>query len=375
MFFSRRTNEEKAGQLQKEGLLLINEGKFERGIEKMAKALNFAPDDPLLNNNLGGLLFGSAFQAFKAGDRDNARVRFSEAAFLLEKASELLPPDKTIMRSNCFNLLGQIQFHAFDRVKAEEWYKKALATYADHPEVPVAFAHLEATRPIIWDTSIPVAERAAMLPAGECLIFPLPPDWTLAFDLVQDGLNQVEWTPKGETVADWSELLTASMEVTPDVGPMQWATILHESFSQRFQQVEVVEPVSRPLNGYDAVTVGFSFSDPFPDYAKQTKHIETKAHQFCLYKLIRGRDFFYQVQWEWRSDQIDEHPLRSDGALAHWQALLENIEICDTRVPGHERSRYMIDDDAAAELGPGMRVCVLPPIEERLASKIAKPLA
>lgn len=367
MLFGRGTSGDKANKIERDGLQLIEKGDYERGLKKMFHALKLDPNNPIRYMNIGSIFFNIGNTSYNAGDRDSARKTLSEAMSFFVKATELFSPDQSTPRTHCFYLLGQINYYSFDRLKAEEWYRKAVAVDANHQHAASVLAHLEATRPLIWDSSIPIAERASMLPVGECLIFAVPPEWILGFDAVLDDENKMNWTPKGQSVADWTDLLTVTMNVQPDAAPMQYAKTMHDSFSKKFQRVEVVDPVSHTLNGYDEVTIGFAYSDPKPHYAEQSKHIETKTHQFVLYKLIRGRDFFYLVIREWRGDQIDgEHPLRSESTRASWQALLDSVEICDTRVPGYERCRYMIDDSAAVKLGPGARICVLPPIGARL---------
>ena len=367
MLFGRGTSEDKADKVTAEAIQFREKGDYVRAAKKMFRAQELDPNNPIRYMNIGSLSFEIGNVLYDAGDRDGARENLSRAASVLKKAIDLFSSEHNNLRTHCFYLLGQLNYHAFDRLEAEEWYRKAVAADANHQSAASYLAHLEATRPLILDSSIPIAERASMLPAGECLIFAVPPDWILGYDFVQDDENRIEWTPKGQSVVDWIDLLTVDMRVHPDAAPMQYAKELHDSFSKNFQTVEVVDPVSHTLNGYDEVTIGFAYSDPKPHHAEQSKHIETKTHQFVLYKLIRGRDFFFLVYREWRGDQIDgEHPLCSENTRANWQALLDSVEICDTRVPGYERCRYMIDDSAAAKLGPGARVCVLPPIGARL---------
>ncbi len=370
MLFGRKPqSKEDLDRLENEGIELVRAGDYDRGFTKLKEALDLDPENPRRNNNFGGILFEVGVPIFTAGAKQEGLKILQTAEIYIKKAADLCQQDDRDLRSNCYYGLGEISDHAYgDRLKAAEWYQKALD--AGHERANKALQRLEAASAILCDPAAPIANRAQELPKGECLILAMPGGWTLASDQAQDNAAVLDWLPEGQSLADWTETISVRTEVLPDATPLQYVQLVQSTFAKNWKNVETVGPESETINGYDAAMIGLDYRNPKRHYRRETQHIQTKAIQFSLYRVIRGKDYFYTILREWRGDQLGPaHPLHAESTWASWRAFVDSAEVCDTRAPGFEtRCRHMTAQSPAAALGEGANVVILPPLEVRLGA-------
>ena len=124
--------QKKSDELENQGLQLISDGKMEEGLSLMRQAIE---TDPQASRylNYASILSGNGVQAFKSGDKDKARIIFTEVEQKLLKSIELFNPQEATFISQAWYLLGEIYFNAYnDPQKAKEFYDKAISYY-EHP--------------------------------------------------------------------------------------------------------------------------------------------------------------------------------------------------------------------------------------------------
>ncbi len=124
---------EEANKIGNDGLLNIKNGKMDEGLALIKKATQIAPDDANWHMNYGSMLFSKGQQVFQAGNKQEGSAIFKEVEKELLLAIKLFKESNSIEISQCYFLLGDVYYYAFeDPVKAKSFYQKSLKYYPQH---------------------------------------------------------------------------------------------------------------------------------------------------------------------------------------------------------------------------------------------------
>lgn len=135
----------------------------------------------------------------------------------------------------------------------------------------------------------------------------------------RDGVTLIEWVPAGETVQNWSEMVTVLVfRKRPDLDPEGFLRLLQDKWLADCRG-GARSPVTRSnLNGYVSATM-LTRCPLFPSTGKP---------ETTIYRAIKGKDAFYMVQ----------RALRAAGSPAEVERLrayMADVSACDTRSREH----------------------------------------
>jgi hypothetical protein len=160
--------------------------------------------------------------------------------------------------------------------------------------------------------------------------FTLPPPFKLAFERTTGNIYVREHVPEGETVDEWSRMITLSgvqgMAYSPAATPQAYLQALARGFQRHCPDTYVAldlgpQPLAREPSFATVVSCGRVTSGG-------------KAHsETSVMVAIRGSDDFYALQWTEHGPD-SSHPLALDGRS--WSARLAQlgpVQLCPI-VPG-----------------------------------------
>jgi tetratricopeptide (TPR) repeat protein len=172
--------------------MLIKEGKLDEGLDLMKQAIKITPEDPGLHMNYGSMLFTKGQNVFESGNSQEGKAIFKEVEQELSLAIQLFKESDNILKSQCSFLLGDL-------------YKKALEYYPEHGGAIDALKK--------FDGSGYAQDRANKLqPHFDNR------KWVLGYQGSIDTASLMEYVIEGETVENWSELVTVASQkqTTPE---------------------------------------------------------------------------------------------------------------------------------------------------------------
>ncbi|MEJ6389659.1 hypothetical protein [Gymnodinialimonas ulvae] len=155
------------------------------------------------------------------------------------------------------------------------------------------------------------------LAQAEQLLAPIPPGFTLGHEADQGNNASAlqEWVPRGESVTDWSQMLTIRIfrqhdGADPAAFHGQMAAAMTESC---------------PGGEQFSVTEGVELGTPFHlMIATCPNSPVTGGPENFLSKAMGGQDALYIVQGAWRG------PL-SEAEVTQWTRYLSGVTVCDSR--------------------------------------------
>jgi hypothetical protein len=157
---------------------------------------------------------------------------------------------------------------------------------------------------------------------GENLLIRIPADYELGFEQTTE-LGQInEFVPRGETVEEWSEMITVQLFPTHNDNERFFAVF--EALAAQACSSESTHVVATTKeNGYRVKV--FQLFCP--------TNLQTEMGEVTFVKTIEGRDKFYVVQKAWRTERFDpgEVPLTSEE-IVEWVGYLRSVSVCDTRM-------------------------------------------
>lgn len=165
-------------------------------------------------------------------------------------------------------------------------------------------------------------------PPGEQLLVSLPPrDWVVGYTAGDGRQTITEYVPRGQTVEDWSEMLTVQTfrgDPTPALAFLERT----KAVADRERPCDVTDfsiMGSRKVNGYDG-----SRAQMFCTRGKRNGKGE-----ITLFQALRGRDSLYVVQ---RAKRTRPYTTRAvpwtREEIQAWNAHLNSVLVCDLRDPG-----------------------------------------
>jgi hypothetical protein len=170
--------------------------------------------------------------------------------------------------------------------------------------------------------SPPTGASAAATDGGlqdENVLLPQPEGFKVGFHNRQTQMETTEYLPAGETVDDWSRMITEQIffrrrNVDPDDLPnfmvKSWSGACPGGVGERTGRTNE--------NGYPVAT--WRFRCPM--------NTQTHKPETMWMKVISGADALYSVQYAYRRAP-------SDDLARPAMAYLQGVKVCDTRTPEH----------------------------------------
>ena len=161
----------------------------------------------------------------------------------------------------------------------------------------------------------PVA--TSQFPPGENFFLPSPAGYKIGHQQRQDKTQIIEQIPSNETIENWSEILTAliyfgGVGATPE---------------QHYERIKT--SALSDCNGAEVVLIAKGETNGYP-YALWRMHCPltrmTGKPEYSWVKAIGGKDSFYMVTIAFK-----RKPSLEEGAK--WKDYLQELTVCDTRIP------------------------------------------
>ena len=147
----------------------------------------------------------------------------------------------------------------------------------------------------------------------------LPPGFEEGFKDGDESFFIQEWVPKGETVNDWSEMLTLTIQDTPNVDPVEFFNRMADGWEE-----------SCPEYGGMLLHEGLENNYPVAVwFLKCPTNPMTNKPEFTYVKGIAGNEHFYTVQLAYalRSEEI------TDSTMNYSMGFLKRVTVCDDSRP------------------------------------------
>jgi hypothetical protein len=151
---------------------------------------------------------------------------------------------------------------------------------------------------------------------NENLLTPTAPGYHVGFQNKKDSGQITEWVPEGQTVDNWTEILTVqifnNMKMTPD----SFMHAMEKQWDGGCPGAGNAEPIaSGDENGY-----------PYQVWLLNCpKNPLTGKPEITWFKALQGKDSFYLVQKAFKFAPSKEQ-------IARWIGYLEAVRVCDSRL-------------------------------------------
>jgi hypothetical protein len=150
---------------------------------------------------------------------------------------------------------------------------------------------------------------------GENLLVSMPAGFKSDYQSTRDGMSIQEWVPEGETVQNWSEMVTVQVfQNRRDLDPRAMLDSIQRGWLKACTGSAAAPIVTGKTNGYDTATM----------VLRCPLNGETGKPETTAFRAIRGRDSFYMIQRAVRS-------VPDAGRLERMEAYLGGVGVCDTR--------------------------------------------
>ena len=164
--------------------------------------------------------------------------------------------------------------------------------------------------------SLAVAATSHAQLKNENLLVTMPDGFKVGHSASRNGMDMQEWVPSGETVQNWTEMVTAQVfRNRPDIDPGRYQAEMSKLWAKACPGAVVGQVVTGTTNGYASA----SLSLRCPLLAS------TGKPEVAVIKAIKGRDSFYVVQRAVRSEP-------TPAKLDQMKQYLDKVSVCDTRL-------------------------------------------
>jgi hypothetical protein len=154
--------------------------------------------------------------------------------------------------------------------------------------------------------------------SAENLLFSPPKDFEVGYQSIYGNQSMTEMVPRGETVDNWTPMLTVQI--------FRGATVDSATFLQGLGKRYMNDcPGTRAKGIFTGKTNGYDVSMLV---LKCPKNPATDKPETTAFRVIKGNDALYSVQRAWRADPSDEE---IDGVMH----FLAKVTVCDTRTADH----------------------------------------
>jgi hypothetical protein len=156
---------------------------------------------------------------------------------------------------------------------------------------------------------------------GENLIAGLPSEYELGYQQETDHVKMSEFIPKGESVEQWSEMITIQL-FDPANKNAEFYERLDSLVKQACEDGSTHVTPTTEENGYPVKV--------FQMYCPT--NLKTGMGEVTFIKTIEGKDKFYVVQKAWRTEKYseDDIPLTEED-FGRWIRYLKAVYVCDSR--------------------------------------------
>ncbi len=163
---------------------------------------------------------------------------------------------------------------------------------------------------------MPVVSTQAQTMQNENLQVANPKGYTVANQTNNDRIIMSEMVPAGETVQNWTEMVTIQLFLKlSNVTPPQFRERLEKLWADSCPGSTFTNVKEGVENGYPTLTW----------LQKCPQNKETGKPEVTMLKGVQGRDSFYLVQKAFRFE-----PSAEQSTL--WTKYLDNVQVCDTRL-------------------------------------------
>ena len=154
---------------------------------------------------------------------------------------------------------------------------------------------------------------------NENLLVVAPPGYEVGFRDRKKASLITEWVPAGETVNDWTEMVTVQVFYELKVAPEAFMRDLEKRWRAACPGAGEAQTIaSGKENGYPAL-VRLLDCPRNPDSGKR---------EITWFKAVEGNDGFYVVQKAFKFMPTKEQIVR-------WVGYLRDVKVCDSRVADH----------------------------------------
>jgi hypothetical protein len=161
-----------------------------------------------------------------------------------------------------------------------------------------------------------LAPASAQL-ANENLLLTVPPGYKIDFQEKEPGRLISEMVPEGQTVHNWTEMLTVEIFYNLKATPTEFVDRLAQLWINACPGGSSKSVASGLENGYPAGLWILACA----------KNPGTGMPEITWVKAVQGNDSFYVVQKAFKFDP-------SKDQIAWWTKYLRSVAVCDPRVPG-----------------------------------------
>ena len=178
-------------------------------------------------------------------------------------------------------------------------------------------------RDSLWGISLVTASLlfcvADAQSTSEDIYFDLPPGFEEGFEDDDESFFIQEWVPTGETVNDWSQMLTLTVQDIPNLDPVEFFNHMADGWEEACPE-------------YGAMLLHEGLENNYPVavwFLKCPNNPMTSKPEFTYIKGISGNDNFYTVQLAYalQADEID------DSTVNQSMAFLKQVTVCDDSRP------------------------------------------
>ena len=152
---------------------------------------------------------------------------------------------------------------------------------------------------------------------NENLLVRLPDGYKQGFSDRKDNMVINEFVPDGQTVEDWTEMVTVQIFFgMKGVTPAQFRARIEQLWSKACADASSHSIASAVEKGY--ATVVWMMNCP--------RNAQTGKLEITWFKALQGNDSFYVVQKAFKFDPPKEQ-------IVQWTLWLKGVALCDTRLP------------------------------------------
>ena len=154
---------------------------------------------------------------------------------------------------------------------------------------------------------------------SEDIYFDLPPGFEEGFEDGDESFFIQEWVPKGETVNDWSQMLTLTVQDVANLNPVEFFNHMADGWEEACPEYGGML-LHEGRENYYPVAVWL---------LRCTNNPITEKPEFTYVKGISGNENFYTVQLAsaLQADEID------DSTVDQSMAFLKQATVCDATRP------------------------------------------
>ena len=152
---------------------------------------------------------------------------------------------------------------------------------------------------------------------NENLLAEVPSGFKIDYQAEQNGVVINEMVPEGESVNDWTTLVTVQIFMgMTNTAPEQYQENMTQSWFNACENSESYPVADGEENGYNFVL--WQLYCPL--------NPSTQKVEYAYLKAIQGNDSFYLVQVAFRHEP-------SSDEITQWMQYLKQVQVCDSRIP------------------------------------------